>query len=233
MADSQILTQKQNLYMAKLAHESERYNDMMNYMKNLACTEVSPSSDLTLEERRLLFLACTKVIGSLRSAWRSVASVEEKELVEQYRVSIEAEISKFCDGILELLDKSLIPSASSSESQVFYLTKKGDYERYSAEIKDGDDFNLASEKAMESYNAAERTALAGIRPSHPVRLGLAINLSVFYYDVLESSQAALSTASLALRDALADINSLPEELYQESTHMMQQLQDNLDLWKEP
>jgi len=36
-----------------------------------------------------------------------------------------------------LLDKNLVPNASSAESQVFYLKMKGDYYRYLAEVASG------------------------------------------------------------------------------------------------
>jgi 14-3-3 protein epsilon len=53
------------------------------------------------------------------------------------------------------LDSNLIPSASSSESKVFYYKMKGDYHRYLAEFKIADERKSAAEDTMLSYKAAQ------------------------------------------------------------------------------
>lgn len=90
----------------------------------------SEDRDLTVEERNLLSVAYKNVIGARRASWRIVTSIEQKEeskgnssqvtLIKDYRLKIEAELAKICDDILEVLDKHLIPSATSGESKVFY-----------------------------------------------------------------------------------------------------------------
>ncbi|TYK27678.1 katanin p60 ATPase-containing subunit A1 [Cucumis melo var. makuwa] len=105
----------------------------------------TPGSELSVEERNLLSVAYKNVIGSLRAAWRIVSSIEQKEesrkneehvvLVKDYRSKVESELSDVCASIFQLLDSNLIPSASASESKVFYLKMKGDYHRYLAEFK--------------------------------------------------------------------------------------------------
>ncbi|KAA0060837.1 14-3-3-like protein B [Cucumis melo var. makuwa] len=106
----------------------------------------TPGSELSVEERNLISVAYKNVIGSLRAAWRIVSSIEKNEesrkneehvvLVKDYRSKVESELSDVCASILQLLDSNLIPSASASESKVFYLKMKGDYNRYLAEFKD-------------------------------------------------------------------------------------------------
>ena len=60
-----------------------------------------------------------------------------------------------CASILRLLEANLIPSATASESKVFYLKMKGDYHRYMAEFKIGDERKAAAEDTMQSYKAAQ------------------------------------------------------------------------------
>lgn len=158
------LSRDQYVYLAKLAEQAERYEEMVQFMQKLAIVS-TPVGELTVEERNLLSVAYKNVIGSLRAAWRIVSSIEQKEegrknddhvvLVKEYRSKVETELAEVCGSILSLLDSNLIPSASTSESKVFYLKMKGDYHRYLAEFTIGDERKTAAEETMLSYKAAQ------------------------------------------------------------------------------
>ncbi|KAJ1389355.1 14-3-3 protein [Sesbania bispinosa] len=169
------LNREQYVYLAKLAEQAERYEEMVDFMQKLVVAS-TPASELTVEERNLLSVAYKNV----------------------------------CASILNLLDSNLIPSASSSESKVFYFKMKGDYHRYLAEFKD--------------------IAYADLPPTHPIRLGLALNFSVFYYEILNQSDKACGMAKQAFEEAIAELDTLGEESYKDSTLIMQLLRDNLTLW---
>jgi 14-3-3 protein epsilon len=87
-------------------------------------------SELRIEERNLLSVAYKNVIGSRRSSWRIVTSLEHKEettgnvahaeMITEYREQIEGELAKICLDVIDVLEKHLIPSAVSTESKVFY-----------------------------------------------------------------------------------------------------------------
>ncbi|CAN6584146.1 unnamed protein product [Malus baccata var. baccata] len=197
------LTREQYVYLAKLSEQAERYEEMVQFMEKLVVGS-TPAAELTVEERNLLSVAYKNVIGSLRAAWRIVSSIEQKEegrkneehlaLVKEYRSKVESELSDVCANILKLLDSNLVPSASASESKVFYLKMKGDYHRYMAEFKSAEERKTAAEDTMLAYKAAQDIALADLSPTHPIRLGLALNFSVFYYEILNQSDKACSMA---------------------------------------
>ncbi|MCO5577179.1 hypothetical protein L7F22_032546 [Adiantum nelumboides] len=231
-------SREESAYMAKLAEQAERYDEMVEYMERLA--KGSSGEELTVEERNLLSVAYKNVIGARRASWRIVSSIEQKEeskandehvaLIRDYRAKVEGELSNICHNILSLLDSHLIPSAASPESKVFYSKMKGDYYRYLAEFKTGAERKEAAENTLLAYKAAQDIATGNLAPTHPIRLGLALNFSVFYYEILNSPERACNMAKQAFDEAIAELDTLGEESYKDSTLIMQLLRDNLTLW---
>ncbi|KAJ7539637.1 hypothetical protein O6H91_03G133200 [Diphasiastrum complanatum] len=227
-----------NIYMAKLAEQAERYDEMVEFMENVVKTvEVD---EMTAEERNLLSVAYKNVIGARRASWRVISSFEQKDetkgseervrMVRDYRAKVESELSSICHSILKLLDTNLIPSSKTGESKVFYLKMKGDYHRYLSEFQTGIDKKEAAESTLLAYKSAQDIALAELAPTHPVRLGLALNFSVFYYEILSAPDRACGLAKQAFDEAIAELDTLGEESYKDSTLIMQLLRDNLTLW---
>ncbi|KAG1672503.1 hypothetical protein FOA52_002812 [Chlamydomonas sp. UWO 241] len=226
------------VYMAKLAEQAERYDEMVEEMKKVA--KLVTDAELSVEERNLLSVAYKNVIGARRASWRIISSIEQKEeskgnedhvaRIKTYRASVEKELSDICASILSLLDEFLIPSASSGESKVFYLKMKGDYHRYLAEFKAGAERKEAGEHTLLAYKAAQDIALVDLPPTHPIRLGLALNFSVFYYEIMNSPERACHLAKQAFDEAIAELDTLGEDSYKDSTLIMQLLRDNLTLW---
>ncbi|KOB74634.1 14-3-3epsilon [Operophtera brumata] len=199
-----------NVYKAKLAEQAERYDEMVEAMKNVASRNVS-DNELTVEERNLLSVAYKNVIGARRASWRIISSIEQKEetkgaedklnMIRAYRSQVEKELRDICSDILNVLDKHLIPSSQTGESKVFYYKMKGDYHRYLAEFATGNDRKEAAENSL-----------------------------VFYYEILNSPDRACRLAKAAFDDAIAELDTLSEESYKDSTLIMQLLRDNLTLW---
>jgi len=225
-----------NTYSAKLAEQAERYDEMVEAMKKVACADV----ELTVEERNLLSVAYKNVIGARRASWRIITSIEQKEenkgnenhvtRIKEYRTKIEKELSGICTDILSVLDNHLIPTATTGESKVFYYKMKGDYHRYLAEFASGNPRKEAAENSLIAYKAASDIAVTELAPTHPIRLGLALNFSVFYYEILNSPDRACQLAKQAFDDAIAELDTLSEDSYKDSTLIMQLLRDNLTLW---
>merc|ERR1712144_103281 len=112
------------------------------------------------------------------------------------------ELDSICKRILDLLDKNLIPKASNGESKVFYQKMKADYYRYIAEYKVDAEKTSAAEKARGAYEAAQEVATKDLAVTHPIRLGLALNFSVFQYEVLSNPDEACKMARTAFEDAI-------------------------------
>jgi len=218
---------------AKLAEQAERYDDMSTAMKKV--TEAG--QELTNEERNLLSVAFKNVVGARRSSWRVVSSIEAKTegnerkqaIAKEYREKIEKELSDICYDVMSMLDKFLIPKASNAESKVFYLKMKGDYYRYLAEVLGQNKPEVIGE-SEKAYQAAHDISKDQMQPTHPIRLGLALNFSVFFYEIMNSPEKACTLAKQAFDDAIAELDTLNEDSYKDSTLIMQLLRDNLTLW---
>ncbi|ESO08083.1 hypothetical protein HELRODRAFT_185424 [Helobdella robusta] len=218
---------------AKLAEQAERYDDMTACMKEV--TEMD--KELSNEERNLMSVAYKNVIGARRSAWRVISSIELKTegnekkhtMVKEYKATIEKELKNISKDVIDLLDKHLIAKAATGESKVFYYKMKGDYYRYLAEIG-GDEKQGAVSDSEKAYEEAMKIAQAEMQPTHPIRLGLALNYSVFFYEILNAPDKACTLAKKSFEAAMSELDSLNEDLYKDSTLIMQLLRDNLTLW---
>lgn len=236
MADRAELVQR-----AKLGEEAERYDDMAKAMKDV----VQMNQPLTNEERNLLSVAYKNVVGARRSSWRVMSSIEQKnesnekkrEQVQKYREKIEAELKQICHEVLDILNNNLLSKIlkensndrADIESKVFYLKMKGDYYRYLAEVSAGEERKNVISSSEEAYQEATNQA-AQLEPTHPIRLGLALNFSVFYYEIMNQPEKACELAKGAFDEAIAELDNLKEDSYKDSTLIMQLLRDNLTLW---
>ncbi|XP_074539630.1 14-3-3 protein beta/alpha-B-like [Halichoeres trimaculatus] len=228
-ANKEDLVQK-----AKLAEQAERYDDMAAAMKQVT----QGSQQLSTEERNLLSVAYKNVVGARRSSWRVVSSIEQKAdvcegkqaMVREYRIKIENELNDICQDVLDLLDNHLLKNASPAESRVFYLKMKGDYYRYLAEVATEEKKPSIIENSKDAYTDAFEISKKEMQATHPIRLGLALNFSVFHYEILNCPHDACALAKGAFDDAIAELDKLSEDSYKDSTLIMQLLRDNLTLW---
>eukprot|EP00798_Chlamydomonas_sp_ICE-L_P010341 gene10341-8277_t len=233
-----MTTREAHLYSAKLSEQAERYQDMVSEMKSIAALAVE--QELSVEERNLLSVAYKNLVGARRASWRILQSVEQSEvakgndkrvkLIQKYRATVEKELDNICGEILDLLDKYLVPSATTCEASVFYLKMKADYHRYLAEFKTDDPRKEAADNTLGAYKAAQDKATAELSSTNPIRLGLALNFSVFYYEVMNQPDQACSLAKQAFDEAISDLDTLGEDSYKDSALIMQLLRDNLTLW---
>ena len=77
MAEGGPVDREEAVYMAKLAEQAERYDEMVEEMKRVA--KMVHDQELSVEERNLLSVAYKNVIGARRASWRIISSIEQKE----------------------------------------------------------------------------------------------------------------------------------------------------------
>uniref|UniRef100_A0A2K5KRQ1 14-3-3 domain-containing protein n=1 Tax=Cercocebus atys TaxID=9531 RepID=A0A2K5KRQ1_CERAT len=195
-----ILVQK-----AKLAEQAEQYDDMAACMKSVT----EQRAELSSEERNLLSVACKNVVGTRRSSWMIISNIEQKtegaekkqQMVREYREKIETELRDTI-SFGEVLD----PQCFTSREQRIV------------------------DPSQQAYQEAFETSKKEMQPTHPIRLDLALNFSVFYYEILNSPEKACCLAKTAFDEAIAELDTLSEESYKDSMLIMHLLRDNLTLW---
>lgn len=232
------------IFNAELCEKAARYEDMAKVMKGLCYSY----DELTVDERNLLSCAYKNVIGSRRSSWKilreALEATETKpnqkvtnqlynsSIVNSLLSAVELELNNHCSDIIEILTSRLIPSAATNgESRVFYYKMKGDYLRYLCEICKGQEKKEKANESLLAYKTATERAKIELPPTHSVRLGLMLNFSVFYYEIMKSPERSCRLAKQAFDDAIAELDTLSEESYRDSTIIMQLLRDNLNLWQ--
>uniref|UniRef100_A0A2K6LZZ8 14-3-3 domain-containing protein n=1 Tax=Rhinopithecus bieti TaxID=61621 RepID=A0A2K6LZZ8_RHIBE len=214
--------------------KSPHHDDMATCMKAVT----KQGAELSNEERNLFSVAYKNVVRGRRSAWRVISSIQQKthtsdkklQLIKDYGEKVESELRSICTMVLELLDKYLIANATNPESKVFDLKMKGDYFRYLAEVACGDVGKQTTDNSRGAYQQAFDISKKEMQPTHPIRLGLALNFSVFHYEILDNPELACMLAKTAFDEAIAELDTLNEDSYKDSTLIMQLLKDNLTLW---
>jgi len=219
--------------LAQVAERAERFDEMADFMKAL----VEKVSTLNTEQRDMFSAAFKCSLSERRQAVRVAVGVAETcdaaeaSLAMAYKSKVEAELKEICEKALALLSNHLVPTAAPGEDKTFYLKMMGDYYRYMAEFAAGDARTRAAQEATAAYQKGLEEAGA-LSDAHPVRLGLALNFSVFQHEVLQDTTGAVVVAKEALVKSSAAISSVPEDApsRSESIMTMQLLQENLALW---
>jgi hypothetical protein len=205
---------------------------MKDFMKKVVMKE----KKLNQEERNLLSVAYKNVVGARRASWRVLSTIAMKEnenksqldLTQMYKKRVEKELTDICNDVLSLLGDVLLKNSTiSPEEKVFYFKMQGDYLRYMSEYDNKDEI---IEDAKFAYQAAYDAAKP-LKSTDPIKLGLALNFSVFYYEIQDDHKKACELAKSAFDTAVTRLENLTEEEYKDATLIMQLLRDNLTLWQ--
>ena len=90
--------------------------------------------------------------------------------------------------------------------------------RYAAEVSTGANLEKAKKDCTKLYEDANMIALG---PCSPVRLGLILNLSVFYHDTCSDHKKACALADKALSEAMEKVDDLGEQDFQDAKNLIE------------
>ena len=230
---------EKNIYLAMLAEQCNRFEEMVEFLEEML---KSRGKDLNGDERNLLSIAYKNSVSSRRTALRTIMAYETKEkkkdssnflpYIQEYRKKVEDELTKKCQNVIKAIDTQLLKKAEDDEAKVFYIKMKGDYNRYIAEYATGDLKTKVAEDALNAYNEASSIAKS-LPVLNPIALGLALNFSVFYYEVKNDHETACKIASDAIDKADKELPNIDEDAEEnrDTVSIVNLLKENLEMWK--
>ena len=227
---------EEKIFLARVAEQAERFEDMVQYLKE--AIDAKSGEDFTIDERNLLSVGFKNLIGSQRGAIRTIGAIEQNpkyqkfgDALSNYKVKIEKELYDQCNKIVNVVRDKCLGLAQEEESKAFFYKMMGDYYRYVAESAHGSILEEVKQGALKGYQEADNLSKS-LNACNPIRLGLALNFSVFYYEVMNDHKKACELGESALTEALEKIDDVDEETFRDAKSIIELLKENLSLWKE-
>ena len=224
---------EENIFLARVAEQAERFEDMVDF---LALVLDAKGAEVSSDERNLLSVAFKNLISSKRAACRTIAAIEQNpkyskyaSALTNYKTAIENKLTGDCQRVIDMINAKVLAKPCDGESKAFFVKMVGDYYRYIAENAKGALMEEVKQNALKAYNEANKVVLP---PCNPIKLGLALNFSVFHYEVMKNHKAACELADRALQEALDKIDELEEDDFRDAKSIIELLKENLTLWKE-
>ena len=183
------------IFLARVAEQAERFEDMVDQLEHVLAEK---GADVTSDERNLLSVAFKNLISSKRAACRTIAAIEQNpkyakfsDALAGYKNGIESKLQDDCQRIIDMINNKVLSKACDGEPKAFFVKMVGDYYRYIAENAKGDNLEKVKQAALAAYNEANAITLP---PCNPIKLGLALNFSVFHYEAMKNHKAACDLA---------------------------------------
>ena len=224
---------EENIFLARVAEQAERFEDMVDF---LALVLDAKGAEVSSDERNLLSVAFKNLISSKRAACRTIAAIEQNpkyskyaSALTNYKTAIENKLTGDCQRVIDMINAKVLARPCDGESKAFFVKMVGDYYRYIAENAKGALMEEVKQNALKAYNEANKVVLP---PCNPIKLGLALNFSVFHYEVMKNHKTACELADQALQEALDKIDELEEDDFRDAKSIIELLKENLTLWKD-
>ena len=231
MSESKLFTREEYIYLSRLYEKAEKYPDQFKFINKYV--ELDPK--LSKDERNILGSGYKNIISDKRSSLRIINSLEKRNIyqasyIKEIKEGIEKELSQILAEVQKILDKFLIPNAIDIENKVFYLKLKADFMRYKCEISYGKELEENIFKTGKVYKEATDIANKELNINNSTRLGLALNYSVFYYEIKKVKEEAINIAKNAFDEAMKIIDDLEISKAKDTLLIIQMLKENLISW---
>ena len=152
--------------------------------------------------------------------------------LKEYKKKVYNELTQFCEETIALLDNILLKRAEDDESKVYYLKMKADYYRYLTEYADEEVKRGIVDKSQKAYDEAFKLA-ENIPIFSYTRLGLILNLAVFYHETMNDHKKAIEISGEGVKKAALEMKGIDEneEGNVEIVKVYKALKDSYEIWK--
>ena len=235
MTENKNYNREEYVFLAKLYEKAEKYNEMFKFINKFI--ELDPK--LTKDERNILGAGYKNIVSDKRVSWRILNTMEKREekrnpsqiiYIKEVKETIEKELIQICDEIKKIIDKYLLPNVQDIENKVFYLKLKADFYRYKCEFLTGKDFEDTCTTTEKIYKEGSDIANKELPINNSTRLGLALNYSVFYYEIKKAKDEAIIIAKNAFDESMKILDDLEISKAKDTLLIIQLLKENLISW---
>jgi 14-3-3 protein epsilon len=156
---------------------------------------------------------------------------ERKTMIKNYKNILENEIYDICKNVITLINNFLMNKTILDESKIFFLKMKGDYYRYLCEFQSLSENKNYPDESEKNYKMAVELS-QNISWINPLKLGLYLNYSVFYYEIKKDVKKAMQIAKEAIKNAKKYSDKLKEEDDKDAEMSIQTMKENIIYWEE-
>lgn len=191
--------------------------------------------NLTPEDEATISVVTKGRVDQLRRARRIISVVIEREenkgkvnrvlALRSFKTKIEEELAGLLNQFINATDNSFLTHPTGEPARILFLKMKADYCRYLAEIE-----RMQVSQVQQAYIAAYEAARNSLGAAHPLRTGIALNYSVFHYEIVGNKDAAMQIAKMAYDEGISAAKSLPEEEREDSMEVINLIATNIKNW---
>lgn len=191
------------------------------------------------DENKLLYKVFKERFNYYYNGWKNLLEFEQNEndmnliprkLIDNQISRFVYDIQVFCKetiNTIEILESKL--DKDDKNSKIFYLSFKGDYYKYMAEVSEEIEFLSIVELADDCYREAFEMCKLYLEPQNNLTLSVALNYSVFIYLITDDTKRAYGIADNVYRQAIQKIEQ--DKRSSETEILIKLIEENLTIWK--
>lgn len=236
VSDKKVYSRDELVFLAKLYDRAEHFEEAVEYSVNF----IKMKPILNADERQCFSNAFKNLYSMKRTSMKYLENLIKKEKkakniknesnLQEIILKIEMELNSLINLIQELIDELLLPNSKKIEAQVFYLKLKGDYYRYKAEFSKDEEKEISVDLAEQAYNEAYMLSEEQLPITSLIRVSLAVNFSLFYYQEKNMIDEAIMLAKSCFDEAIKMVDEVEEAKARDYILLVHLLKENIIFW---